>query len=419
MITKLFQHQVEGVNYLHRRLNACLFWEVGTGKTNTVISVINKLRRRKLLILAPAYVINHMWKNYDDLPINQDYTLMSYEWLSRHLEFCRNNKFDYMICDECHKLKNRKSNISKAVRSLAKKCERVYGLTGTPYATSFLDVWCIFHALNIEEFTENYETFMHKYYICKTVYVAAGRFIYQPAQLKPGAMETLISRIAKHASVKRTIDCIELPELTIKKVYIPGMITKEYIDCTKGIVTYADEHQETVNKLACIQKLHQLSNGFLYDQNKKPIVLKDNLKLQECVDYVQSELEERDKLIIVYIYKFDYDQLKEALEQIGIAVTDNFDDFGVHQVLLLQEQKAIGVNLQDFTSLIVFYTFSFSYIDYNQAIGRIYRSGQTQPCTVCAMLNKDTYEEKIWECVQNRYDIDTTFKILMSEQVDV
>lgn len=103
---------------------------------------------------------------------------------------------------------------------------------------------------------------MHKYYICKTVYVAAGRFIYQPAQLKPGAMETLISRIAKHASVKRTIDCIELPELTIKKVYIPGMITKEYIDCTKGIVTYADEHQETVNKLACIQKLHQLSNGF-------------------------------------------------------------------------------------------------------------------------------------------------------------
>lgn len=83
------------------------------------------------------------------------------------------------------------------------------------------------------------------------------------------------------------------------------------------------------------------------------------MKLQECVDYVQSELEERDKLIIVYIYKFDYDQLKEALEQIGIAVTDNFDDFGVHQVLLLQEQKAIGVNLQDFTSLIVFYTFSF------------------------------------------------------------
>lgn len=125
MITKLFQHQVEGVNYLHRRLNACLFWEVGTGKTNTVISVINKLRRRKLLILAPAYVINHMWKNYDDLPINQDYTLMSYEWLSRHLEFCRSNKFDYMICDECHKLKI-VSQIFQRLLSLLRKSVKEY-----------------------------------------------------------------------------------------------------------------------------------------------------------------------------------------------------------------------------------------------------------------------------------------------------
>ena len=81
MIEKLFPHQETGKNYLLANRHSCLFWEVGTGKTNTVIAAVNSLPRGKLLILSPAYVMRHMWEKYSDLPINHDVGLKSYEYL--------------------------------------------------------------------------------------------------------------------------------------------------------------------------------------------------------------------------------------------------------------------------------------------------------------------------------------------------
>lgn len=415
MIEKLFPHQETGKDYLLANRHSCLFWEVGTGKTNTVIAAVNSLPRGKLLILSPAYVMRHMWEKYSDLPINHDVDLKSYEYLSRHREFYKTNRYDYIICDECHKLKSRKSNIARVVKNLTKphNCKYAWGLTGTPYATSFLDVWGIFNALNINEFKESYDSFMHTFYDCKVVCMVFGKFIYQPDKLKPGALDILVRRIGDHASVLRSKDCLELPELTVKEIKIPGMVTKQFIDATKGIITYADDHQETVNKLACIQKLHQLSNGFVYDATKKAVVFKENIKLKDCEDLILSELEEREKLILVFLYQYDYECLVKMLDNAKISHTDKFDEFCSKQVLLLQEQKAIGVNLQEFTSCIILYTFNFSYLDYTQTVGRVYRSGQKSNCTVYALINAGTYEVKIWQSVKNNYNVDTLFKELM------
>lgn len=415
MIEKLFPHQEQGAKFLLQHKRACLFWEVGTGKTNTAVSAVNELQQGKLLVLAPACVIRGMWKKYDDLPIKHDVDFVTYEYLGRHPDYWKTHVYHYVICDECHKLKNRKSHVYKAVKMLTKpsRCMYAWGLTGTPYATSFLDIWGIFNALNIDEFTESYDTFLHSCYDCKVVYVNAGRMIYQPDKLKLGMLDILVNRIAKHANVLRSKDCVKLPEMTIKEIKVDGMRTKQFIDGAKGIVTYADGHQETVNKLACVQKLHQLSNGFVYDAQHKPIVFKINNKLDVCADLVQTELEERDKLIIVYVYEYDYQCLCELLDELKITHTKEFDGFVNNQVLLLQEQKAIGVNLQAFTSCMIFYTFSYAYLEYNQTVGRIYRVGQKIPCKVYALINEGTSEPKIWSAVQRALGMDTIFKELM------
>lgn len=415
MIEKLFPHQEQGSKFLLEHKHGCLFWEVGTGKTNTAISAVNSLPRGKLLILAPACVIRGMWQKYDDLPIEHEVDLVTYEYLSRHPDYWKTHVYHYVICDECHKLKNRKSHVYKAVKALTKpsRCLYAWGLTGTPYATSFLDIWGIFNALNIDEFTESYDAFLHSCYDCRVVYVNAGRMIYQPDKLKLGMLDILVNRIAKHANVLRSKDCVKLPELTLKEIKVEGMRTKQFIDAAKGIVTYADGHQETVNKLACVQKLHQLSNGFVYDAEHKPVVFKVNNKLDICADLVQTELEERDKLIIVYVYEYDYNCLCALLDDLKITHTKEFDDFVSKQVLLLQEQKAIGVNLQEFTSCMIFYTFSYAYLEYNQTIGRIYRVGQKIPCKVYALINENTSEPKIWSAVQRALNVDTVFKELM------
>ena len=81
MIERLYEHQERGARFLRSpgHNKAALFFEVGTGKTNTAISAVNELPKGKLLILAPASVIHGMWERYDDLPIKHDYTLMTYE----------------------------------------------------------------------------------------------------------------------------------------------------------------------------------------------------------------------------------------------------------------------------------------------------------------------------------------------------
>jgi SNF2 family DNA or RNA helicase len=66
----------------------------------------------------------------------------------------------------------------------------------------------------------------------------------------------------------------------------------------------------------------------------------------------------------------------------------------------------------------IFFTFSYAYLEYNQSIGRIYRVGQKKPCTVYALINKGTAERKIWSAVQKAYDMDTLFKELMSGGYD-
>ena len=416
MIDKLFPHQEKAARFLLAHHHSALFHEVGVGKTNSAIAAVNRLPRGKLLIAAPKCVITGMWERYKDLPINQDYTLMGYEYISRHPKDIMKMQFDYIIADECHKLKSVKSKVSKVFRCLSKRAKYVWGLTGTPYATSFLDVYGIFLSLGIHEFDGlTYDTFMHTMYDCEMLRIATGRIIYRPVKLKDGILDRLITRIGNHVSVLRTEDCVELPGLTVKEIEIPGMRTQEYIDGQKGIITFAKDHQETVNKLACVQKLHQLSNGFVYDADHVAHVFKANNKLDEISTLVQMELEECDKLIIVYVYKYDLECLQARLDLDGVSHTTSFEMFSSKQVLLLQEQKAIGINLQAFTNCMIFYTYSYAYLEYNQTIGRIYRIGQSKPCRIYALINTGTSERKIWKAVQKAYDMDTTFKTMLSE----
>ena len=97
MIEKLFPHQEQGARFLLEHPRGCLFWEVGTGKTNTAISAVNQLPKGKLLILAPACVIRGMWQKYDDLPINHYTDMITYEYLSRHPDYWKTHQYNLKV----------------------------------------------------------------------------------------------------------------------------------------------------------------------------------------------------------------------------------------------------------------------------------------------------------------------------------
>jgi len=57
----------------------------------------------------------------------------------------KNVKWDYIIIDEGHKIKNIKSNVSQNVRAI--KCDRKLLLTGTPIQNNLEELYALFNFL--------------------------------------------------------------------------------------------------------------------------------------------------------------------------------------------------------------------------------------------------------------------------------
>ena len=84
---ELYQHQKEGRDFLLENKKACLFFEVGTGKTFTALATISSLPKGKVLIVAPKRVLDMVWKadtNYD--LSGYDVTYINYEKAERSLK---------------------------------------------------------------------------------------------------------------------------------------------------------------------------------------------------------------------------------------------------------------------------------------------------------------------------------------------
>ena len=64
--------------------------------------------------------------------------------------------------------------------------------------------------------------------------------------------------------------------------------------------------------LEALNKEHQASNGFFYDDYGNTHYLGKNNKLAELNDILDDMLEETERVIIVYYYKEDLNQLKNA-----------------------------------------------------------------------------------------------------------
>ena len=62
-----------------------------------------------------------------------------------------------------------------------------------------------------------------------------------------------------------------------------------------------------------------------------------------------------------------------------------------------------GIELQ-YANIVVFYTPTYSYQDYEQALGRAYRNGQTKKVTVYRYITKDSIEQAIYGALKNKKD---------------
>lgn len=151
-------YQAEGIRFLLERDRAILADEMGLGKTIQAIGVLNNHRQwHRALIICPAS-LRLVWRDALEqwlLDVGQrkvglddpsaDINITSYEMAVRHEAALRAQSWDFMICDECHYLKNSKSKRTKAI--LGKGCrdpigqKRIIMMSGTPMMNRPIELW--------------------------------------------------------------------------------------------------------------------------------------------------------------------------------------------------------------------------------------------------------------------------------------
>ena len=404
MAITLYQHQQKGKELLLKNKKYCLFFEVGTGKTFTALSALCDLPKCKVLIVAPKRVLENVWKKDTNYDLSKyDVTYLNYEKIARDKDFIKNT-YDVIILDEVHKLKGKTTKTSRKFRTVTARAQYVWGLTGTPVSNNYADIYNIFKNMNIVEFTMTYDEFVHTYYYTKQMEGGYGFRFDILLSVKPFMVEDLMKRVGKHSMVKEAKDCIDLPDKRTELVYIDGMVSEKYRELKDGILK-TDEYEKTMIPLETLNKLHQASNGFFYDDYKTAHKVCENNKLKTLNDILEDMLEETERVIIVYQYQQDLDELKT----LKYNWTLDPSDFPNKQILFLQYGQSEGLNLQ-YCNQMIFYSYDYSFLNYEQMTGRIYRNGQKNNVVYTILISKGTIEEKIWWAIKNKKSRDEFLK---------
>lgn len=407
---KLYKHQEKGRDLLLKNKRYCLFFEVGTGKTYTALSALCSLPPCRVLIVAPKRVLENVWKKDKEYDLSRyDVTYMNYEKIARDKTFTK-NQFDVVILDEVHKLKGKTTKTSRKFRVITAKATYVWGLTGTPVANSYADVFNIYRNMNIVEFEMDYDEFVWRYYYTKQMESSSGFRFDILLSPKPFMIPELMDRVGRHSMIKEAKDCIDLPEKRTELVYIDGMISEKYRELKDGILR-TDEYEKTMIPLETLNKIHQASNGFFYDDFKQAHNICENKKLKELNSILEDMLEETPKVIVVYQYQYDLEQLKT----LPYSWTTDPLEFPDKQILFLQYGQSEGLNLQ-YCNQMIFYSYDYSFLNYEQMTGRIYRNGQKNNVVYTILISKGTIEEKIWWAIKNKKSRDEYLKEALRDE---
>lgn len=163
---ELYPYQVVGRDFLAHREVACLWDDPGLGKSFQTLSALKEIGAKNTVILCPASV-RMVWQseceklNIDSHVViskgnvGSGVNIMSYDAMVRtlHSEVMA-SKFDLLVNDEAHFLKNQKSSRTQRVfgEKLDRKdcishvCSNVWSLTGTPMPNNPSELYPVLRA---------------------------------------------------------------------------------------------------------------------------------------------------------------------------------------------------------------------------------------------------------------------------------
>jgi SNF2 family DNA or RNA helicase len=432
-VTALHDYQEMGVAHLRRNDRAGLFFDMGLGKTATVLSALEE-RHFPVLVIAPKRVAERVWfkegrKWRPDLRVSvamgtPQARQRAFGVKAHIYVVSRDNigammyaKHDFktVVLDELSSFKNRGTVRWRAARAICRQATYVWGLTGTPAPNGLIDLWAQIYLLDEGQ------------RLGKTLTEYRGRYFMAGRQLPSGIITEWIPRPEAPIRIHRLLedlcvsvdatDHLDLPPVTFNTVEVPldPATRRVYRKLKNDLVLDLDiiGHKHIASTAAALSnQLAQITAGFLYvhDEDTGEKVGVDRLhsnKIQAVREIIDGT---GSPILCFYRFEEERDALLAAFPDEAHVVSEKgvWDAWDRGQVPLLVAHPAAighGLNLQDGGHTAIWTTLPWSLEEWDQSNKRLARQGQKHPVMIHVLSSPGTVDEAVRKALVSKADV--------------
>lgn len=429
-------YQKTGIEFLLKRKRSLLADDMGLGKTVTVAGAIDKIRPKRVLIVALASIkINWMrelydWLNYDftcqiinkvkdtvDKSANiiiVNYDLVIYPEIYKQLKALH---YDVLVLDEAHNLSNMEAKRTKRILNndgLVRNADRIFALTGTPVRNRPKDFYVILKVLAPEVIHPfwAYEEYAKRY-------CGGYRDSYGVLNDKGASNIEELSGRLQSFMLRRTKEEVlrELPPVIEKN--IPLEMTQEITD----VLSEEENLIENIN---------------IYSPNSElgvQATIRRRLgeaKVPQVIKYVKNLLKETEKVVIFAYHRDVINRLRVQLAGYGVRNIQGGMPSKLKQMevdlfmsdpnsrIFIGQITAAGAGidgLQKVANNVVFAEIDWTPGNMDQARDRLVRIGQDNVVIAHYLVIPDTLEDNMMKSVINKGKVITRLLSNTTENV--
>ena len=246
------------------------------------------------------------------------------------------------------------------------------------------------------------------------------KFFYQTGyggyewKLQEGAEQTIHKLTSPKVLRMSANDYLDMPELIINDipVNLPTAAMKIYLTMEDALFSDLKAGKvRAASASAASQKCRQIASGGVYDEVKNVHHVHD-----AKTDALEDLYEELQGQPLLVLYEFDQD-LGRILERFGkntpyicggvpMGTVKKYESAwnGGDLPLLVAQTSTVshGLNLQKCGHHLCFYSLTFNYEDYTQAIQRLWRQGQSKNVTVHRILARSTTDYAVVNALRSK-----------------